>query len=61
MRRARQPTPEFLPGESPRTEEPGRRLSMGSQRAGHDGATKQGMTGDEMAGWHHRLDGRELG
>ena len=31
-----QPTPIFLPGESPRTEEPGRLQSMGSQRVGHD-------------------------
>ena len=33
-RRAWQPTPVFLPGESPWTEEPGR--SIGSQRVGHD-------------------------
>ena len=26
----------FLPGQSPRTEEPGRLQSMGSQRVGHD-------------------------
>ena len=31
-----QPTPVFLPGESPRAEETGRLQSMGSQRAGHD-------------------------
>ena len=31
-----QPTPVFLPGESPWTEEPGRMQSMGSQRVGHD-------------------------
>ena len=31
-----QPTPVFLPGESPWTEEPGRLQSMGSQRVGHD-------------------------
>ena len=35
-RRARQPTPVFLPGESPWTEEPGGLQSMGSQRVGHD-------------------------
>ena len=35
-RRARQPTPVFLPGESPWTEEPGRLQSMGSLRVGHD-------------------------
>ena len=39
-RRAWQPTPVFLPGESPWTEEPGGLWSMGSQRAGHDWATK---------------------
>ena len=32
----RQPTPVFLPGESPWTEKPGGLQSMGSQRAGHD-------------------------
>ena len=31
-----QPTPVFLPGESPWAEEPGRLHSMGSQRVGHD-------------------------
>ena len=30
------PTPVFLPGESPWTEEPGGLLSMGSQRVRHD-------------------------
>ena len=35
-RRAWQPTPVFLPGESPRTEEPGRLQPMGSQRVRHD-------------------------
>ena len=34
-RRAWQPTPVFLPGESPWTEESGRLKSMGSQRVGH--------------------------
>ena len=34
-RRAWQPTPVFLPGESPWTEELGRLQSMGSQRVGH--------------------------
>jgi len=29
-------TPEFFPGESPWTEEPGGLQSMGSQRVGHD-------------------------
>ena len=31
-----QPTPVFLPGESPWTEEPGRLQSMGLLRVGHD-------------------------
>ena len=35
-RRAWQPTPAFLPGESPWTEEPGRLQPMESQRVGHD-------------------------
>ena len=35
-RRAWQPTPVFLPGELPWTEEPGGLQSMGSQRIGHD-------------------------
>ena len=39
-RRAWQPTPVFLPGESPWPEEPGGLQSTGSQRVGHDWATK---------------------
>ena len=39
-RRAWQPTPTFLPGESPWTEEPGGLQSMVLQRVGHDWATK---------------------
>ena len=39
-RRAWQPIPVFLPGEFPRTQKPGRLQSMGSQRVGHDQATK---------------------
>ena len=35
-----QPTPVFLPGEFAWTEEPGRLQSLGSQRVGHDWATK---------------------
>ena len=35
-RRAWEPTPVFLTGESPWTEEPGRLPSFGSQRVGHD-------------------------
>ena len=25
------------------------------------GQEEKGMTGDEMAGWHHRLEGHEFG
>ena len=39
-RRKWQPTPVFLPGESPWTEEPGRLQLMGSQRVGHNWVTK---------------------
>ena len=39
-RRARQPTPVVLPGESPWTEEPGGLQSMVSLRVGHDWVTK---------------------
>ena len=39
-RRAWQPTPVLMPGESPWTEEPGGLQAMGSQRVGHDWATK---------------------
>ena len=38
-RRAWQPTPVFLPGESPWTEEPGRLQFIGSRRVGHNWAT----------------------
>ena len=38
--RAWQPTPVFLPGESPWTEEAGGLQSMGLQRDGHDWVTK---------------------
>ena len=43
-RRAWQPTPLFLPEESPQTEEPGGLQSMGSQRVRHDRETKHGTT-----------------
>jgi len=46
-RRAWQPTLVFLPGESPWTEEPGGLQSMGSQRVGHDGATKHSYKATE--------------
>ena len=35
-RRAWQPTPVFLPGESPWTEEPGKLQAMGLQRVRHN-------------------------
>ena len=38
--KAWQPSPVFLPGKSPWTEEPGGLQSVGSQRVGHDWATK---------------------
>ena len=40
-----QPTPVFLPGESPWTEEPGRLQSMGLQRVRHNRATKHSISG----------------
>ena len=40
LQEAWQFTPVFLPGESPRTEEPGRLQSLGLQRVGHDRATE---------------------
>ena len=39
-RRAWQPTPAFLPRDSPWTEEPGGLQAVGSQRVGHDWVTK---------------------
>ena len=42
-RRKWQPTPVFLPREFPWTGEPGRLQSMGSQRVGHDQATKHSI------------------
>ena len=42
-RRAWQPTPVFLPGESPWTEKPGRLQSMGLQRVGRDWSDLAGM------------------
>ena len=39
-----QPTPIFLPGKSPWTEEPGELQSMGSHRVIHDLGTKQKET-----------------
>ena len=37
-------------------------LSGKDPDAGKDGGQEEkGTTEDEMAGWHHRLDGREFG
>ena len=43
-RRAWQPTPAFLPGELPWTEEPGGLQHMGLQRVGHNWATEHSRT-----------------
>ena len=45
MWKAWQPTPVFFPGESPWTEEAGGLQSMGSQKVGHDWATKPSKVG----------------
>ena len=42
-KRKRLPTPVYLPGESPQTEEPGRLQSMGLQRVRQDWATNTGV------------------
>ena len=47
VRRAWQPAPVFLPGESTRTEEPGRLQPRGSQTVSHHGATKT-FTADSL-------------
>ena len=47
-RRAWQPTPLFLPGESPWTKEPDGLQSAGSQRLGHDWATKPTISHKEL-------------
>ena len=46
-RRAWQPTPVFLPGESPWTEEPSGVQPTGSQRVGHDWVAKHSRVIDE--------------
>ena len=43
-RRTWQPTPIFLPGESPWTEKPGRLVSTGSQKVKHDCAKHTGLS-----------------
>ena len=51
-RRAWQPTPVFLPGESPWMEEPGGLQSVGSQRVGHDWVTKRSTTQEVLKAIH---------
>ena len=51
-RRAWQPTPVFLPGESPWTEEPRGLQSVGSQRVGQDSATKHSTVSSGMGLQH---------
>ena len=53
-RRAWQPTPVFLPGESPWTEGPGGLQSMGSQRVRHNWATQHSMVCLSTQGTHLR-------
>ena len=48
-RKTRQPTPVFLLGESPRTEETGGLQSVGSERVGHNWETKYPSTGESVA------------
>ena len=56
LRRTWQPTPAFLPGESSRTEEPGRLQSTGLQRVGHCWATKHSTAqGDNT--YLHKIPG----
>ena len=50
-RRKWQPTSVFLPRESPWTEEPGGLQSMGSQRVGHNWATKHILNYGPLAIW----------
>ena len=50
-RRAWQPIPVFLPGESPWTEEHGRLQSVGLQRVEHSRATKQSSFTEDAQLW----------
>ena len=52
-----QPTPVFLPGESPWTKEPGGLQSMGSQRVRHDWVTKHILS---TMGFPGGTSGKEL-
>ena len=49
-RREWQPTPVFLPGESPWTEQPGELQSMGCKKVRHDLATEQQQRSCEYIG-----------
>ena len=55
-RRAWQPTPVFLPGEPPWTEEPGRLQAMRLQRVEHDRATKYRLLNTEVQKETHYWD-----
>ena len=55
-RRAWQPTPVFLPGESPRTVEPGGLQFVGLQRVGHDWAIKHIGRSEEKQCWRFPVD-----
>ena len=50
-RRVWQPTPVFLPGESPWTEEPGGLQSIGLQRVRHDSVTKRSSFSSPKQFW----------
>jgi len=54
-RKVWQPTPVFLPGESPWTEEPGGLQSMGLQRVRHDWAAKHILPPTSHPSWHITL------
>ena len=45
----------------PGTEEPGRLQSMGSQSDMTEALSSSSNSSNEMAGWHHRLNGHEFG
>ena len=59
-RRAWQPTPVFVPGESPWTEEPGGLEFMGSRRVRHDWATKHNIAQHWKSRWEPDLADPEL-
>ena len=61
LRRAWQPTPVFLPGEFPWTEDPGRLQSMGLKRVGHNWATKHSTTQGVIQSTFCWLQGKRTG